>query len=634
VYVDVSLNSGAPVPATVRLQALQAATVLSQKDYDWPAGGSQLKAGIELPKGASGKLAIKATGFDKGGTVVVMGMSSEGDIGGTTFAVALGGPVPEVGDAGSEVLPTPTDGGTPADLGVADATPTVETQAPDATTPRDAGTVDSSGADAPVDAPAADAPGDAPVTLDGLGPDVARLDTTVSIDTAPTGGAWSAPVKMQDEQGNYVLPPTVAMSPVSGNAVVAWADDISGVKAVRYTAATDTWSAATTVSPDGNVFHATVAADAKGHFAMVWSKAGDGVDATSPGLWASFSTDGATWSKPVQLWAGGAKNYDPSIWISMNRDGQAMVLWDHFESPANTSLQHQLYAVYLEGTSNQVPTLVATKSYEFDARVAIDGNGSGIIAWVAPDTTVQNDSIWAATFAKQTLGTPALLESYDTDETQDPALAMNAAGQGIVTWHQRVSSNLEGYSRRYSATTSWASSELILRSSWAGQMSAALDSYGTASVVSSRPVGPGYQATFSSQTIGGAWTTENLESDDRAPAFTHTDVEPVLALSANGNALVGWRKKISDNEFVPHLRWRIGSTWGPEAEVGKVLDMFSSHMQIAVSDNGQAIAAWTYYHCDPGSDYADRICPTAKKYADLSAASSNAWGMIYAAVYR
>jgi len=46
--------------------------------------------------------------------------------------------------------------------------------------------------------------------------------------------------------------------------------------------------------------------------------------------------------------------------------------------------------------------------------VAIDGSGNGLIVWVAPDTTVAKQSIWAVTFVKQTLGTPALVENYDS----------------------------------------------------------------------------------------------------------------------------------------------------------------------------------------------------------------------------
>jgi hypothetical protein len=432
------------------------------------------------------------------------------------------------------------------------------------------------------------------------------------------------------------------MDPVSGNAVVAWSDLSHGVTAVLYNAATDSWGQAVWVSTDANLDLATVAADAKGHYVLVWSKRGDGKDATSPGIWASFSTGGATWSTPVQLWAGGANNYDSDIQIAMNRNGQARVIWAHLESPVTSdSPPDKLYSVYIDGTANQPATLVATwpSAYvNIYARVAIDGSGNGLIAWVAPDTTVANQSIWAATFVKQTLGTPALIEDYDSGDADLPTVAMNAAGQGIVVWRQHLANTnaiIDAYSRRYSVTGSWVSSpDLVYRDAVSGYMSVALDGYGTANLVRSKTDNIGQQATYLAQAAGASWgSATKLESDDLAES-NYSNIAPQVAVDTIGNVLVGWCKKTGDNEVVPHLRWRFGSTWGQDLETGKVLDMLAYGMSIAVSDDGRAIAAWSYYRCSPNDTYASTECPTAKADKDVSAASLAAWYSVYAVVYR
>ena len=87
--------------------------------------------------------------------------------------------------------------------------------------------------------------------------------------------------------------------------------------------------------------------------------------------------------------------------------------------------------------------------------------------------------------------------------------------------------------------------------------------------------------------------------------------------------LVGWRKKVSDTEYVPNFRWRIGNTWGSVVQTGLVLDLFSTALTLAVSDDGRAVAAWTYYHCDPGWTYASTVCPTAKASSQLGIAAKS-----------
>jgi hypothetical protein len=507
--------------------------------------------------------------------------------------------------------------------------------------PMDA-TTDASGVDQrDDDAALADLADDVPVVIDTGALDLSPVvDTAPIVDTTPTR-TWSNPVKVQPDQDTYSSASSVAMDPVSGNAVVAWSDLSHGVTAVLYNAATDSWGQAVSVSTDAKLDLATVAADAKGHYVLVWSKRGDGTDATSPGIWASFSTGGATWSTPVQLWAGGAKNWDDDIQIAMNRNGQARVIWAHSESPVTSdSPPDKLYSVYIDGTANQPATLVATwpsADVNIYARVAIDGSGNGLIVWVAPDTTVAKDSIWAATFVKQTLGTPALVENYDSGYADLPTVAMNAAGQGIVVWRQYTANTntLDVYSRRYSVTGSWvSSSDLVYPDSGTEDMSVALDGYGTANLVLSEPNHIGYQATHFTQAVGASWSNATRLESDNLALNRYSNIDPQVAVDTIGNVLVGWRKKTGDNEVVPHLLWRFGSTWGQDLEIGKVLDMYAYGIRIAVSDDGRAIATWTYQHCSHDWTYASTECPTAKADKDVSAASWAASGSVYAVVYR
>jgi hypothetical protein len=62
--------------------------------------------------------------------------------------------------------------------------------------------------------------------------------------------------------------------------------------------------------------------------------------------------------------------------------------------------------------------------------------------------------------------------------------------------------------------------------------------------------------------------------------------------------------------------------------------MDATDMRLGVTDDGRAVAAWTYNHCDPGSSEADVVCPTAKTWDALSADSKAAFQAVFVSVYR
>jgi hypothetical protein len=643
-YVDVSLSAGTAAPARVHFEVMQTETQLAKADFNWNAGAAVLKVGIPIPSGASGAVKVNATGLASAGTVVATG-SADGTIGAQSIAVVLSAVVASP-DGGADTLPASGDTApvedSPSESGPDVATPDApgaDLLTADQVSPVDQGVDAGSTGDTPSDVPISpDGPGVDSV-LDGVAAEAPAIDTrTVDTGIDGTGSSrnWSTPLQLQAESGNYTFPPSAAMDPVTGNAVVTWADNGLGLMVAKYTAATDTWSPVKVVSNEADLRLARVAVDEKGHWLLAWTKDGNGKDTTKTGLWVSYSADATTWSTPVQIAAGGADCFDNDIRIAMNRSGQAMMIWDHYEGGTVGTTHHDLYAIYFEGTTNAAPSLVATQTYEYDARVTIDGNGNGMIAWTANDPKTDLDSIWAVTFAKQAVTQPALIESFDDYDCRSPTVAMNAAGQGLASWQQEGASyTLSVIGRRYSASGSWASSpDSISTGTWPGVMSMAVDSYGTATLVWSKPNKTGYQCMLSTQTVGGTWNTENVETDDLAPSHTDDDLEPVVALDKAGNALVGWRKMVDNTTFANHLRWRYGNTWGPEAELGRVAEMFSNELHVAVSDDGHAIATWNYYHCDPNSNGADIACPGAKKWDDLSAAAKNVWGIVFASVYR
>jgi hypothetical protein len=107
-----------------------------------------------------------------------------------------------------------------------------------------------------------------------------------------------------------------------------------------------------------------------------------------------------------------------------------------------------------------------------------------------------------------------------------PVVAMNEVGQGIVAWVKSISTSsgsvYEFHGFRYPATGSWTSSaDLVFRASSVGDRTAlVLDSYVTANLAWSRANGPGRQCNVSTQSLGGTWSTQALETDNLATSYS------------------------------------------------------------------------------------------------------------------
>jgi hypothetical protein len=625
--VDVSLSGGSTLEK-VRLKVSQSDKLVAEAEFTWPASASLLKTGIKLPKGTTGAVSVQVDGLSKG--EVVASGSNNGTVGGKPIALTL---TTTGGGSGS-------DGGAKVDGLVADG-------APADVRPADAGAIDRASdvgepiVEAGPDSVTPDLPTPEVVATPDAGLDVAQDSASDhSPDTVPSAlvRSWSE-ASVALPAPDKKSPPVVAVAPATGNALVVHADKTMGVQAILYTAATNTWGSPVMVSNRPGVQEAKVAVDGNGRFMILWAQHFDSTPAVTRGVWASFSSDGVSWSAtPILVYDGAAKSWDTDIRIAMNRSGQARVVWDHFVSPTDGSDHHKLVSVYLSGNTFSPATEVADCISDCVPRVAIDSSGQGLLLWQQPDPVHNEASVWAAPFTDQTVATVSLIENYEGATTAAIEVAMNDAGQGIAVWQQRNNMggtySLDLQARRYSVTSGWLAPDAVGRFSWAGQMSMVLDAAGTAYLAFSRPTAQRYQAMFAWQPVVGDWTTLPMETDNKAPYLTITDVEPQLALGPSGSLLMGWRKKLTDNEFAPHLRWRRDNVWDTETEVGVIPDLFSSVLSFGIADNGNAVAVWTYSHCAPNSNDYEKACPTAKTWEAMSPTSQTAWSTAYVSIYR
>jgi hypothetical protein len=330
--------------------------------------------------------------------------------------------------------------------------------------------------------------------------------------------------------------------------------------------------------------------------------------------------------------------------LAANRTGQGWVVWDQtISSSMSSSDPEWVYAVFLNGTMAKPPVVVKAGTTDGEARyrqprVAIDSKGNGLVVWTELDSnpTVRKNSTWAAALADGTTPSPQLIESYNGDLTFGADVAMNADGQGVAIWaEQRLSGGYtlaDVFARRYSVTAGWdPEPPRLYAANYSGNLSVDEDRFGTVGIGWSQPTSGLYQAMFSTQALGGSWSTSAMETDDLAVGST-TEIEPqVRSALDSGDLLMAWRKRVDGSTFAPHFRWRSSGSWGVESEVGKIDNLYASKIRVGVADDGRAVAAWTYYHCYYDINHPEKCAdaPLSSLPADSKAAIANLFVAVY-----
>ena len=676
--VDVSLDPSLPqMPDSVNLIAKQNDNLLKQATLPWDLDKTGiLEVGFPLPNDTTIPVVVSGIAYRKGASDSV-------GFGSATLSQIIKGknndPIALVIKSISAPI---RDGGVPDSAG--DATSGSDTSSDDLLAADGPGGSDGAGADIPATGGADGAISDAPVTAgsdsgpaaDAV-PDEERVDSALdtpttnrdaplanvfdassadgSVTDGPPDGAtdgagrqWSTPLNVQNHAGGGYPTPSVAVSPATGDAVVVWIDGGNGVQAVHYAAAGNAWGTSpATLESRGTPLSVQVAVDGSGRYAVVWEQNDQTQSPSILGVWASYSSDGVTWSNPPVLLAAGPSNADyGDVRLAVNRAGQGWVGCDQtIRSSMSSSDPEWVYAAYLDGTTAKAPVIVKTgttngSSRNRQPRVAIDGKGNGLVVWteIDPNPAVRNDSTWAAALADGTTPAPQLIESYDADITWGADVAMNADGQGVAIWAERGSRSgyvvADVFARRYRVTSGWdPEPPRLYAGNYSGNLSVDEDRFGTVGIAWSQSVtSNNYQAMFSTQTVGGSWSTSQMEVDDLAPDYTSTDIEPQVRTALDsGDVLMAWRKRVEGSTFAPHFRWRSNGAWGVESEVGKIDHLYAAEIRTGVADDGRAVAAWTYYHCYYDSNYPDRCAdaPLTSLPASTTAAISNVFVAVY-----
>src|SRR4029079_15847784 len=152
-------------------------------------------------------------------------------------------------------------------------------------------------------------------------------------------------------------------------------------------------------------------------------------------------------------------------------------------------------------------------------------NGRGLMVWVQRDTAGK-DSVWGTTWTTATaaLSTPALLETFTTDDIYEPSVAISPDGtRGVAVWDQfDTASNGELWANEWTMAGGFGTATRVLGALGVAEPVATIDpSYTITAAWTQGFSGDKWNVVAARKPMGQAWgATQNLETNDQAPGKT------------------------------------------------------------------------------------------------------------------
>ena len=345
----------------------------------------------------------------------------------------------------------------------------------------------------------------------------------------------------------------VAMD-AEGDFVVAWqsaAEDGSGygIYAQRYNSTGVAQGSEFRVNTytTGNQITPSVAMDSAGDFVVTWASYGE--DGSQYGIYAQrYNAAGVPQASEfrVNTYTTGGQR---APFTAMDSAGDFVIAWE--SSGEDGSALYGIYAQryskagVAEGSEFQVNTYATFN--QIDAAVAMDSAGDFVVTWTSFFEDGSGGGIYAQRYnaAGGAQGSQFQVNTYTTNTQEWPSVAVDAAGDYVIAWESfgEDGSRYGIYAQRYNASGTTQGSEFRVNTytSYGQRFSAvAMDSDGDFVVVwASEEDGSGYGVY---QQRYSAFTTPVVTTSNGALPYTANSgaqaVDAALTLADGDNALI------------------------------------------------------------------------------------------------
>jgi hypothetical protein len=230
----------------------------------------------------------------------------------------------------------------------------------------------------------------------------------------------------------------------NGNAIVVWTQsDATGfhIWTNRYTAAASTWGTPRTID-NGITFSTSdpqIGVDPAGNALVVWYQ-GVLVSSTGPArpeIWSNRYTAGRDWGPAVRV----SDTTDGAGFpqLAMDANGDALAVWRQSVSTTSSSVRWNRYTT-AGGWGTAAVIEPDDGTFVGTPQIACDPAGNALAVWRHLGTGATSE-IRSSRYTVSG-GWAASINAGNTADVQDPAVAIDSAGNALAVWQQLDSSNV------------------------------------------------------------------------------------------------------------------------------------------------------------------------------------------------
>jgi hypothetical protein len=345
-----------------------------------------------------------------------------------------------------------------------------------------------------------------------------------------------------------------------------------------------------------------VASDSNGNFVAVWSSGNQ--DGNSWGVYAQrFNSAGAPQGSEFRVNTTTLDHQDYAT-VAMRPTGEFAITWaSKGQDGSGWGVYAQRYDAAGTPLGGEFRVNSTTNNDQERPAIAMDATGGFVIAWQSKDQDGNNGGIYGQRY--DAVGNPQggefQVNTFTTNEQENPAVGMNAAGNFVITWS---SQNQDGsgdgvYAQRYSAAGLALGSEFRVNTTTTDNQkysAVALDAVGNFVIAWQSKDQDGDDYGVYAQRFDAAGN--QLGSEFRVNTFTNRGQEaPAVAMDSAGNFVITWSSKgqdSGDSYGIYAQRYdAAGTPVGAEFRVNTITANDQEHASVALDSGGNFVVIWS-----------------------------------------
>jgi len=336
----------------------------------------------------------------------------------------------------------------------------------------------------------------------------------------------------------------------TGNALAVWAqyeNNRNDVWASRYVAGNAAWGTALRISDPNAVdssYLPDVAVDFAGNAIVTWYQ-GDGRNNHFDAWSARYTAASDVWTTPRLVSDGVNSAYD--VHVALNVGGNGLVAWEQEQGDGTTVSNgprdiwaRTVTSAGASGSSSKINAVAGNVQVVYgQVAVAVDSTGNGAVLWVqaAPSLFAINAANYVAGSGWQT---SAVISSNLIDACYGPQLAFDPAGNAVAVWQQQTGSGAYTAANRFVAGTGWGVSASISDApNDTFDPHVAVDPAGNATAIWWQFEGSSVGVRTARYLNGTGWSASQILSMTPTDGYTTYPV-PRVAAGSGGNTVAVW----------------------------------------------------------------------------------------------